>query len=140
MSALVFRHNPAAAMLSSWFDRVLNDQASGDVAEAVYRMQPRMDISEEEDKYFVGMDIPGLAKEDVAIKVENGVIKIEGERKEVHKGKFHHSERAFGKFLRSFSLPDDVDSSKIEAKVANGTLELVLPKNKKALPIEVKIS
>jgi len=140
MSAFVLRHNPTAAMLSSWFDRMLGDLSTESDQELTSRLQPRMDISEEEGHYYISMDVPGLTKSDISIKVENGAVKIEGERKEEKKGKYHHSERAYGKFLRSFSLPDDVDSAKIEAKAENGVLELKLPKNKKALPIEIKIS
>jgi len=140
MSTLLLRQSPAASLLSSWFDRMMGDPSSEAERDAVYRMQPRLDISEDEEKYFVTVDLPGLAKEDVSVTVENGVMKIEGERKEEKKGKYHHTERAYGKFLRSFSLPDDVDASKIEAKAVNGVLELQMPKNKKAKPIEVKIA
>jgi len=140
MSTLLLRQSPAASLLSSWFDRMMGDPSSEAVHEAAYSIQARLDISEDEEKYFVTVDIPGLAKEDVSVTVENGVMKIEGERKEEKKGKYHHTERTYGKFLRSFSLPDDVDTSKIEAKAANGVLELQMPKNKKAKPIEVKIS
>jgi HSP20 family protein len=140
MSAFILRHNPSAAMLSSWFDRMLGDPSTEADQELLYRLQPRMDISEEENQYMISMDIPGLTKADISIKVENGTLKVEGERKDERKGKHHHAERAYGKFIRSFSLPDDVDSAKIEAKVDNGVLELKMPKNKKALPIEIKIA
>jgi HSP20 family protein len=143
MSTFLLRHNPtaAAAMLSSWFDRVLGDtQSSEGGHELAYRLQPRLDISEEEQQYNVIVDIPGMTKEDVSVKVENGTLRIEGERKEEKRGKYHHAERTSGKFLRSISLPEDVDSTKIEAKAANGVLELRLPKSKKAMPVEIKIA
>ncbi len=67
-------------------------------------------------------------------------MKIEGERKEERSnGKYHLTERTYGRFYRSFALPDDVDAEKIEAKVSNGVLEISLPKNQKALPVEIKI-
>lgn len=140
MSTFLLRHNPAAAVLSNWFDKMFYDRTTESEGEQTFRLQPKMDISEEEDKYFVSVDIPGLTKDDISIKAESGVIKIEGERKEERKGKYHYAERAFGRFMRIFSLPDDVDSEQIVAKVNNGVLELQLPKNKKALPVEIKIS
>jgi len=138
MSALVMRPVPAVADFFSIFDRVFGDRPLTD-DRADYRVQPRMDVSEEENKYAVTLDIPGLAKEDISIKVENGTMKIEGERKEERTGKYHLTERAYGRFYRSFALPDDVDAEKIEAKAANGVLEISLPKNQKALPVEIKI-
>jgi HSP20 family protein len=138
MSALVMRPVPAVADFFSIFDRVFGDRSITD-DRADYRVQPRMDVSEEENKYAVTLDIPGLAKEDISIKVENGTMKIEGERKEERTGKYHLTERTVGRFYRSFALPDDVDAEKIEAKVSNGVLEISLPKNQKALPVEIKI-
>ena len=140
MSALVLRHNPAADMLSNWFDRFFSESPSDVGREQTFRLQPKMDISEEDEKYVVTVDIPGLTKEDVGIKVESGMVKIEGERKAEQQGKYRHAERAFGKFMRVFSLPDDVEAEGITAKVANGVLELQLPKSKKAQPREIKIS
>jgi len=138
MSAIVMRPVPAVADFFSIFDRVFGDRSLTD-DRADYRVQPRMDVSEEENKYAVRLDIPGLAKEDISIKVENGTMKIEGERKEERTGKYHLTERTYGRFYRSFALPDDVDAEKIEAKAANGVLEITLPKNQKALPVEIKI-
>jgi HSP20 family protein len=129
---------PAVADFFSIFDRVFGDRALAD-DRADYRVQPRMDVSEEENRYAVAIDIPGLSKEDISIKVENGTMKIEGERKEERAGKYHLAERSYGRFYRSFALPDDVDAEKIEAKVANGVLEITLPKTQKALPVEIKI-
>jgi HSP20 family protein len=129
---------PAMADFFSIFDRVFGDRQLTD-DRVDYRVQPRMDVSEEENKYAVTLDIPGLSKEDITIKVENGAMKIEGERKEERTGKYHLAERTYGRFYRSFALPDDVDAEKIEAKAANGVLEITLPKNQKALPVEIKI-
>jgi HSP20 family protein len=140
MSSYVLRYNPAAEMLSSWFDRMWGGSQSEAGQELDYRMRPRMDVSEEDGRYCIAVDIPGLTKDDVGIKVENKAIKIEGERKDEKKGKYLQAERTYGRFVRVISLPDDVDAEGIKAKVANGVLELELPKNKKALPIEVKIS
>ncbi|GBU22576.1 heat-shock protein [Fibrobacteres bacterium R8-0-B4] len=138
MSSLVMRPVPSVSDFFSIFDRVFGDRSLTD-GRADYKVQPRMDVSEEENKYAVTLDIPGLSKEDISIKVENGAMKIEGERKEERTGKYHLAERTYGHFYRSFALPDDVDAEKIEAKAANGVLEISLPKSQKALPVEIKI-
>jgi len=138
MSALVMRPATAMADFFSIFDRVFGDRQLTD-DRADYRVQPRMDVSEEENRYAVTLDIPGLAKEDISIKVENGTMKIEGERKEERTGKYHLTERTYGRFYRSFALPEDVDAEKIEAKAANGVLEISLPKTQKAPAVEIKI-
>jgi HSP20 family protein len=145
MNTLVLRQNPAAAALSDWVDRVFGAvpfEADWEPRqERGCGLWPRTDVWEGEDGYFITVDIPGLAKEDVGINVESGVIKIEGERKEEEKkGKSRHAERAYGRFCRNFSLPEDVDTTKIEAKVLNGVLELRLPKTERARPIEIKVA
>jgi len=138
MGALVMRKYPVT--LSSWFDSIFDSPSFGAERESMYSLAPRMDIFEEENHYFIKTDLPGLNKEDVSITVEKGVIKIEGESKEERKGKCHQNERVYGRFSRAFSLPDDIDASKIEAKMNNGVLELMLPKNEKAKAISVKIN
>ncbi|MDR0306916.1 MAG: Hsp20/alpha crystallin family protein [Chitinispirillales bacterium] len=138
MSAFVMRNYPAA-MLSNWLDGVLDNQLLNADREMQRVMQPRMDFSEEDAHYLIKADVPGLSKEDINITVENGIIKIEGESKEERKGKYHHVERLYGRFSRSFSLPDEVDAGKIEAKVNKGVLELKLPKTEKTKAIEIKV-
>ena len=144
MSTLVMHPAAVAAGLFDIVDRVFGDRGSDTGTdtgtEPSATMQLRTDVSEEETRYAIAVDIPGMAKEEVSIKVEGGKVFIEGERQGERKGKYHRAERAYGRFLRSFTLPDNVDAEKIEAKMANGVLELSLPKNQKAQPIEVKIS
>jgi HSP20 family protein len=93
------------------------------VDRADYRLQPRMDVSEEENRYVITVDIPGLAKEDISIKIENDAMKIEGKRKEErNNAQYRLTERTAGRLYRSVALPNDVDAEKIEAKAANGVL------------------
>ena len=125
------------------FDRIFGDRyldpEQSEAGEAG-RMHPCADVSEEEERYVITIDIPGMAKEEVSIKVEGGKLTIEGERKVERTGKSHRAERAYGRFLRAFTLPEGIDAGGVEAKMANGVLSVGLPKNKAAQPIEVKIS
>jgi len=86
-----------------------------------------------------------MKKEEIKINVHEDVLSISGERKyeKEEKGKkYHRVERAYGSFVRSFTLPEDADASKINAEYKEGVLKLRLPKSEKAKPkaIEVKVS
>jgi HSP20 family protein len=145
MNAVVRYGNPLAT-LSDLFDDLLN----GNVFEAAGRQLtgtswPRVDITESEKNYILRADVPGLDKKDLSVTVENGVLTIKGEKKEerkTEKDRYYHFERSYGKFSRSFALPEEVDSEHIEAKMENGVLELSLPKIENARPkaIEVKVN
>lgn len=105
---------------------------------------PRVDIVETDKEFSIKAEIPEVKKEDVKIRVDNGVLMISGERKQEkeEKGKtFHRVERFYGSFTRSFALPDTVDQTKIGASFKDGMLNLSLPKTAGAQPkaIEVKI-
>ena len=106
---------------------------------------PDVDIIEDKDAFRVKADIPGMDKKDIKVEVENGVLSISGEKKEekVEKDKNHyyHFERSYGSFNRTFRLPDNVSTEHIDAKYANGVLELTLRKSEAAKPkaIEVKV-
>ncbi len=106
---------------------------------------PAVDITESEDAYLVGVELPGLTKDDVKITMENNVLTIHGEKKQEKEEKredYHRSERTYGSFQRSFTLPSSVKSDKIEAQYKNGILTVTLPKVEEAKPkaIEVKVN
>lgn len=105
---------------------------------------PRVDIAETEKEFIIKAEIPEVKKEEVKISVDNGILSIRGERKQEkeEKGKkFHRVERYYGNFTRSFTLPDSVDETKVEASFKDGMLNIQIPKSKKSKPktIEVKI-
>jgi HSP20 family protein len=106
---------------------------------------PAVDIEEDEKHYLVTMDLPGLDKKEVDIKLNGDVLTVSGEKKNEVKeeGKnYHRLERFYGKFQRSFRLNNDVNREQIEATFKNGVLRLSLPKTEKAQPkqIEVKVN
>lgn len=104
---------------------------------------PEVDVRENEEAILVQVDLPGMTREEVAVKLENGVLSISGERSrqttEGDSGSYHVAERRYGKFTRTFSLPDAVDAEKIRARFANGVLEVELPKVARARPRTVEI-
>lgn len=106
---------------------------------------PLVDISEDDKEYCIRAELPGLKKEEVKVTVENGVLSIAGERqyeKEDKNRKYHRIERAYGNFVRSFSVPDDADPSKVSAEFKDGVLNVRLAKDERAKPktIEVKVA
>jgi HSP20 family protein len=99
---------------------------------------PHADIDEEEAHYTLSLDLPGLAKEDLAIEVSEDQVVVSGERKAPEKRGLY-SERRYGKFQRTFTLPTHVDTAKIEAKFEQGVLRVKVPKAESAKPRQVKI-
>ena len=93
---------------------------------------PRTDVVEKKDHFEISLALPGLKKEEVNIDIENGTVSISGEKKinqESKEDKFHVVENFYGKFSRSFSLPENVDEKNIKAELKDGILKLELPKS-----------
>ena len=111
----------------------------------VTEWSPLVDITEDDKEYVIKAELPEVKKEAVKVTVEKGVLTITGERKfekEEKDKRYHRIERSYGSFLRSFTLPDDADESKVNAEFKDGVLFVHLYKNEKARPksIEVKVS
>jgi len=107
-----------------------------------YCSGPEADIRETKDNYVISLEIPGALKEDVKIWVEGDALTISGEKKRT-KGENDvqlFSERAFGKFERSFSLGDGVERNNIKAEFVNGVLEVSIPKAPQSKPVEISIN
>ena len=106
---------------------------------------PSVDIDEEDDKYVIRADLPGVDKKDIEVKLENGILSIRGEKhteKETGKGtKKHRTERFHGTFARSFTLPDAVKADKVDAAYKDGVLSLTIPKEEESKPksIDIKV-
>ena len=96
---------------------------------------PTVNTREGEFAYHVEVDLPGIKKEDVDIKVEDNTLLVSGERKvrnEVKEDNYYKVESSFGTFSRSFSLPNEIDIENIHAESENGVLEVIIPKLKTA--------
>ena len=105
--------------------------------------QPTVDISESEKQYEVIAEVPGLSKKDIHIAVEEGYLKLSGERKqekEIEDKNYHRNERTYGKFERSFRLPKEVNAESIKAKYEKGVLKIEIPKTEKPQPKEIAIT
>ena len=112
---------------------------------AVADWSPEVDISEDDRGYLLKADLPEMKKDDVRVTVEDGILCVSGERKsekEDQKKKFHRIERSFGTFRRSFTLPEDADSTKVTAEFRDGVLKVHLPTTPvaKSKAIQVKVA
>jgi len=106
---------------------------------------PSVNTREGEFAYHIDVDLPGVKKEDISVKIENNVLTLKGERKskeEVKKEDYYKMESSFGSFMRSFTVPENVDVENIHAENKDGVLEITLPKkelkSEKAKQITVK--
>lgn len=108
-----------------------------------YSWSPRVDIHETDKEITLDVELPGLDKKDITVEVKNNTLTVSGERKSERKseeGQCSRVERHFGRFERSFGLPDTVATDKVGAEYKNGVLTLTLPKTEKAIPKKVQIA
>lgn len=131
--------------LNRVFARPASHSANGKETMIVADWTPSVDISETATEYQIKVEIPDVKKEDVKVTLEDGVLTIQGTRRQQNeeKGKkFHRIERSYGSFVRTFSLPDVIEHEKVKAEFKDGLLNLSLPKSEKAKPktIEVKVT
>ena len=114
----------------------------GKEALTVSQWSPLVDIMEDEKEYLIKAELPDIKKEDLRLAVEDDVLAISGERKfekEEQSKKYHRVERAYGSFVRSFSLPEDADGSKVTADFKDGVLQVHLAKSMKVKPKAIEI-
>jgi HSP20 family protein len=137
---MLTRFDPFAEMsrLQDHLMRLNQHQVATDFA-----FRPTVDIFEDEATIQVKADLAGVKREDVHIEVENNVLTLRGERKLEHeeeKKGYHRVERAYGSFSRSFSLPDTVDSDKIDAAFRDGVLNVTIPKRPAAKKKQIRVN
>src|SRR6476660_8556386 len=104
---------------------------------------PPVDIYQTGDKELVlKAELPDMAQEDIDITIENFVLTVKGEKKfaaDVKEEQYHHVERRYGSFIRSFSLPQTVDASRVSAEYKAGVLVVRLPLREEAKPRQIKV-
>jgi HSP20 family protein len=126
------------------FSNFFREGTRGDEAIMPSAWMPVADLVEEDDAYVVRMEIPGVAKEDVQITIQGGVLAVRGEKKkekEICGSQYHRMERSYGSFTRSFAFPSAVKTDAIDAAYKDGILQVTLPRADDAprKQIEVKV-
>jgi HSP20 family protein len=103
---------------------------------------PSVDIYEDKDRLVLKADLPGINEKDISLDVDGNRLTLNGERrmeKETKEENYHRIERAYGQFVRSFTLPNTIDADGIKATYKNGVLEVSLPKKEEVKPKHVSI-
>ena len=134
------------SLFNSFFDDVL--PAMPDFTFTRTASLPKVDVKETKDSYSMEMDLPGMDENDVNVELDHNVLKISSQkekkvedRKEKDKdGRYLIRERRMASFSRSFTLPDDVDGSKISASFKNGVLLLTMPRMSAPAPKKIAIT
>jgi len=104
---------------------------AGEAENAVADWVPAVDIVEDDARFVLHADVPGVTAEDIDVSMDNGILTVSGERRTEQASEgdgFRRVERAHGRFLRRFTLPDTADAENITAKSSNGILEVSIPK------------
>ena len=127
------------------FHDFLNSLDEGINSDVMTDFKPAVNTREGKEAYHVDVDLPGVKKEDIEINVENNVLTVSGKREaksEVKEEDYYRIESRYGKFQRSFTLPDKVDTENIRAACEDGVLEVIIPKlqieKSSAKKIEIK--
>ena len=105
--------------------------------------QPAVDIKEEENRFLIRADVPGVAAADLEITMDDGALTIHGHREtttEEEREGWHRTERLSGRFYRRFSLPEAADAESIEADYKDGVLEISIPKQARSLPRRIQVN
>jgi len=104
---------------------------------------PALDLFEDKDTVFVQVELPGMKREDIDISLHDGALTISGERKqqsEAREGETFRSERYFGRFHRTVTLPTAVDANRVKATYKEGILTVELPKTEEAKPKQIQVN
>ena len=112
------------------------------ITESEFAWTPRVDVHETDKEIIIDAELPGIDKKNIKVELKDNLLTISGERKEEKTTKNEECcrvERHYGKFERSFGLPDTVQSEKVNAEFKNGMLTLTLTKTEKAQPKEITI-
>jgi HSP20 family protein len=114
-----------------------------DENEAPAVWSPRVDVREEQDRYVILADLPGIDPKEIDISADRNVLTVKGERRAenvTENARLTRIERSYGSFERSFTLPESADTNAIKATGKNGVLEIAIPKKPEAAPRKIEIA
>ena len=134
---------PVTREFRQMLDRFFDTEEGSDQSNVVTsEWAPRVDICEEDKRFVIEADIPGVDPKDIEINMDKGVLSIRGERKSERRAEdenYTRIERSRGVFHRRFALPDSADPQGISAKGKHGVLEISIPKRPETTPRKIDI-
>ena len=125
------------------FDRFISNDETDQSNVVTSQWAPRVDIREEEKRFVIFADIPGVDPKDIEVNMDKGILTIKGERVSesvAENGQFTRVERSSGTFYRRFALPDSADAENIGATGKHGVLEISIPKKPETTPRRITIN
>jgi HSP20 family protein len=133
-----------SSRLNQWFGQPIARRMGDENGMTLANWAPAVDVEETDKEYVVKADLPDIRKDDLKIRIDDGVLSLEGERrqeKEQQGVRFHRVERSYGKFMRRLELPMEIDQQKVSAEFKDGVVIVHLPKTHEARPktIDVKV-
>ncbi len=145
MSLVTYDPFYGVRQLQDDINRLFSGVSGSDSSSATADWVPGVDINELDDRFQLFVDLPGVDPKDVDITLESGVLTITGERfaraaKADEKVVRRRSERGTGRFYRRFILPETVDAEKVKATERHGVLEILIPKQAKAMPRRIEVA
>jgi len=124
-------------------DRIFNPDQADQSNVVTSQWAPNVDITEEDNRFLILADIPGVDPKDIEVTMEKGILSIKGQRIDEsiqQKGKMTRVERSHGTFYRRFALPDSADANGIKASGRNGVLEIAIPKRPESAPRRISVT
>jgi HSP20 family protein len=125
------------------FERFFGDDETDQSNVVTSQWTPRVDIKEEDKRFLILADVPGVDPKDIEINMDKGILSIKGERKTENaeaNGKLTRVERSHGIFHRRFALPDSADAEGISANGKHGVLEISIPKKPETTPRRINVN
>ena len=124
------------------FQRVFDDRSIFGLRRSFSMPNPAMDVSEDADAYKLTAELPGMSEKEIGVTLTDGMLTLTGEKKQETEQKdknYYLSEREYGSFKRSFTLPEGIDADKISADFSKGVLTITLPKKPEAKTAPKKV-
>lgn len=140
--ALIRYSQPNTDLFGTRFSDIIDEFFNDAVATRQNTFAPSIDISETENQFVIDVELPGIAKKDIGLNLENSQLTISGERKfekEEEGKKYHRVETHYGSFTRSLQLPDNVDDNSIKATYKDGILNVTITKSEEKLKKQIEI-
>lgn len=135
--------NEFRQMFERLFDNNMFEQGESDESSVVTsQWVPRVDVKEENDRFVLYADLPGIDPDDIEVSMDKGILTIKGERRSESSEqteRYSRIERRYGSFHRRFALPDSANPEGIEARGRNGVLEISIPKRPESAPRRIQV-
>lgn len=125
------------------FDRLMDQYSTGSRRAAHAGVFPQLNVTEDAGKYYLRAELPGVTSNELDIQATGKTISISGERKihsEDDNARYHRREREAGNFSRVLAMPSEIDADRIEARLENGILTVMVPKAEAVKPRQIKVN